>query len=132
MINKNETYHNVSAKSDVESFINLTNGLHDGYIIGVQYEHNGHICGNPHLIDDTHSNLTIRIMVTSTENSIVEIKFSSIKEWQIGCDNYEITDTSVFFKNDGDIIWTDDRSFNYYNRKNYSYVIARKMEWRFI
>ena len=22
--------------------------------------------------------------------------------------------------------------FNYYNRKNYSYVIARKMEWRFI
>lgn len=132
MINKNEAYHNVSAQSDIESFINLTNGLHDGYIIGVQYAHNGHTCGNPHIIDDTLSDLTIRILVTSIKNAVVEIMFSSIKEWQIGCDNYEITDASVFFENGGNIIWADDSSFDYYNRKNYSYVIARKMQWRFI
>ena len=42
------TYHTINSQSDIDLFLDRTNGLHDAYLIGVDYVHNGHTCGNPH------------------------------------------------------------------------------------
>jgi len=71
-------------------------------------------------------------MVTSIQDSIVEIVFSSLIEWQIKDNSFDITDTSVFITEDGIVIWTDDCSTVTNIRDSSSYVIAKKMKWRFV
>lgn len=101
-------------------------------MIGVQYEHHGHSGGNPHRIDPNLSELRIRIMVTSISDAIVEMVFQSLVEWQIKDNTYEITDTSIAFTNTGNVIWADDYITEPNIRDNGSYVIARRMKWRFV
>ncbi|MBQ8575737.1 MAG: hypothetical protein IJ447_06820 [Clostridia bacterium] len=121
----------INSKQDIDSFIEHTNGLHDGYIIGVQYEHHGHSGKNPHLINPELSELKIKIMVTSVD-TVVELIFQNLLQWQIKDDNYEITDTAISLTDDGLVIWTDDCSTEPDIRKESSYVIAKKMQYRII
>lgn len=125
-------YFSVESKQDVACFLEQTNGLHDGYIISIQYEHYGHSGGNPHRINHELSQLRIRIMVTSICDAVVEMVFQAALEWQIKDSTYDITDTFVSFTNDGNVIWADDYSTEPNGWKSGSYVIAREMKWRFL
>ena len=125
-------YSSIESKRDVDIFLDCTNGLHDGYIIGVQYEHYGYTGGNPHWINPTLSELKIRIMVTSICDAVVELVFQSLSEWQVRNNSFDITDTAISFTDNGNIIWADDYSTDQDVRENGSFVVAKKMKWRFV
>ena len=127
-----ETFQPILANKDIEHFLDKTNGLHDSCLIGVQYVHSGHTGGNPHWIDPKLSELRVRYMVTSIQDVIVELIFSSLVEWQIKDNSFDITDTSISITENGNVIWTDDYSTEFDIRKDGSYVIAEKMSWRFV
>ena len=88
--------------------------------------------GNPKFINPELSELCVRYMVTSIQDAVVEIVFSSLIEWQIKDNSFDITDTSVFITENGTVIWTDDCSTETDIRESGSYVIAKKMKWRFV
>lgn len=127
-----ETFQPISTNKDIEYFLDKTNGLHDSYLIGVQYIHNGHTGGNPHWIDPKLSELRVRYMVTSIQDIIVELVFSSLIEWQIKDNSFDITDTAISIAENRNVIWADDCSTGVEVRENGSYVIAEKMKWRFV
>ena len=127
-----ETFQPILTNKDIEHFLDKTNGLHDSYLIGVQYVHSGHTGGNPHWIDPKLSELRVRYMVTSIQDVIVELIFSSLVEWQIKDNSFDITDTSISITENGNVIWADDCSTLPEFRENGSYVIAEKMKWRFV
>lgn len=127
-----ETFQTIQTSKDIEFFLDQTNELHDGDLIGVQYIHNGHTGGNPHYVNPKLSELRMRYMVTSIDDAIVELVFSSLVEWQVKDNSFEITDTAVSIDENGFVIWTDDCSTAAEVRKNGSYVIAEKMQWRFV
>ncbi len=127
-----ETFQTILASKDIAYFLDKTNGLHDGYLIGVQYTHNGHTDGNPHQIDPKLSELCVRYMITSIQDAIVEIVFSSVIEWQTKDYSFDITDTSISFTENGAVIWAADCSTAPEVRESGSYVIAEKMKWRFV
>ena len=132
-MNGNQTeYMAIAAKQDVDLFLDRTNGLHDGYILSVQYVHRGHSGGNPHWIDPALSELKVRIMVTSIRDAVVELVFEGIVKWQIYDDSTEILDTAISFTEDGNVIWADDTSTDPAVREQGSYVIAAAMKWRFV
>ncbi len=126
-----EAFYKIETAPDIAYFLDRTNGLHDAYLIGVQYTHNGHTGTNPHFIDPALSELRLRYMVTSIRNAVVELVFSAIAEWQIKDHSFDITDTAVSFTDDGQIIWADDSSTEAEERVSGSYMIAGKMQWRF-
>lgn len=129
---KQTEYVLIESKRDIDFFLERTNGLHDGYIIGVQYEHRGHTGGNPHWIDPTLSELKIRIMVTSINDAVVELVFQALSEWQVRDNAFDITDTAISFTDDGNVIWADDCSTVPDIREKGSFAIARSMKWHFI
>ena len=125
-------YHTISSQTNIDFFLDQTNGLHDAYLIGVSYEHSGHTCGNPHWIDPSRSELRLRYLVTSIYDAIVELVFSAPYEWQIADSGDDITDTAVSITEEGRVIWADDQSTEPGLRENGSYVIAQTMKWRFV
>ena len=125
-------YIYIESKQDIDFFLDRINGLHDGYIIGVQYEHRGHTGKNPHYIDPTLSVLKIQIMVTSIHDAIVELVFQALSQWQVRDNSFDITDTAISFTDDGHVIWADDCSTAPDIRERGSFAIARAMKWRFI
>lgn len=132
MCSKQTEYISIETKQDIDFFLDRANGLHDGYIIGVQYEHKGHSGGNPHWIDPSLSELKIRIMVTSIYDVVVELVFQEIFEWQVYDNSMDITDTAISFADNGNVIWADDSTTDLKNRDRGSFVVARTMKWRFI
>ena len=125
-------YIYIKSKQDIDFFLDQTNSLHDGYIIGVQYKHHGHAGGNPHWIDPTLSELKIQIMVTSICDAVVELVFQTLSEWQVRDNTFDITDTAISFTEDGNIIWADDYSTDPDIRKDGSFVVAKTLKWRFV
>lgn len=123
----------IKTQKDVETFLEQSNGLHDGYILSVQFSHNGYkpqengsICVYPE-----DNELKIRILITSIWNTVIELVFKEVSEWQLRDDMGDIFETSVSVSEDGKIVWTDAFSTDEETRKNGSYVIARSMEYRF-
>ena len=127
-----EMFQPILTNKDIEYFLDKTNGLHDSYLIGVQYIHDGHTGGNPHWIDPKLSELRVRYVVTSIQDVIVELVFSSLIEWQIKDNSFDITDTAISIAENGNVIWADDCSTEVEVRENGSYVIAERMNWRFV
>ena len=127
-----ERFQPILTNKDIKCFLDKTNGLHDAYLIGVQYVHNGHTGGNPHCIDPKLSELCVRYMVTSIQDAIVELVFSSLIEWQMKDNSFDITDTAIHIAKNGNVIWADDYSTLPEVRESGSYVIAEKMKWRFV
>ena len=126
------TFHCIMTDKDIEFFLEHTNSLHDAYLVGAEFSHNGHSGHNPHYTDPSLSQLRLRYLVTSIKSAVVELEFSALQEWQIKDDSYEITDTAVSFSENGNIIWADDCSTDAEIRAGGSYVIAENMKWRFI
>ena len=126
------TYHTIDSQSDIDLFLDRTNGLHDAYLIGVQYAHNGHTGGNPSYIDPDRAELRLRWLVTSIYDRIVELVFTAPLQWQLRDQGFDITDTAVSFTDNGFVVWADDFSTDPEVRESGSYIIAKAMKWRFL
>ena len=126
-------YNEIKTIKDIEFFLDKTNSLHDGYIINVHYANNGiSIDGNTYYFNPEQTKLTLQILVTSICDTIIEIEFECLKEWQIKDNQCDILDTTVFLDKDNWILWSDDVYVNQDELKNSSYVIAKAMKWRVI
>ena len=126
------TYHTITSQSDIALFLDCTKGLHAAYLIGVDYVHNGHTCGNPHYIDPDKAELRLRWLVTSIYDKTVELVFTAPLEWQIKEWGYDITNTAVSLTDKGFVIWADLDSTAPEFREQGTYVIAQAMKWRFL
>ena len=126
------TYNPIRAQSDIDHFLEATNGLHDAYLIGIQYTHNGHTTGNPHFIDPDRAELRLRYLVTSIYDAVVELVFTAPLQWQLRDSGMDITDCAVSFTDKKHVIWADDDSTAPEIRKSGSYVIAASMSWHFL
>jgi len=129
-------YKSIKGTEDIQDFLDKTNGLHDGYIIGVQYVNHGIThTGNKLRFDPKQTKLLLRILVTSLNDTIVEIEFEHLIDWQIKENAYGITETSIRFDEHGWIIWSDqdclnDECFIMEELCQDSYVFANSMKWR--
>lgn len=77
-----DVFQTIETAEDIERFLDEVNGLHDAYLIGVEYVHKGHSANSP-WIDPTRTELRLRYLVTSIYDTVVELAFSYIDEWQI-------------------------------------------------
>lgn len=124
--------HTIRSQHDIDQFLDCTNSLHDAYLIGVHYAHNGLSGRNPLWIDPARTELHLRYLVTSLPDTVAELIFSGLTEWQLRDSSWDITDTAVSFDEQGRILWADDSSTAPGLRENGSYVIADSMQWRLL
>ena len=128
-----QNYYAIKSQKDIDTFIEQSNGLHDGYVLSVQF----HRSGIRRLDDGTlefrpgDSELTIRIMITSIWDTVIELHFSDVIEWQVADSEWEILGTSVSFFQSGLTVWTDGYTTDEATRRDGSYVVAGLMEYRF-
>ena len=124
-------FNSIKSEKDIKNFLDKTNSLHDGFILGVQYVNKGiSVTGDEYHFNPEQTKLILRILVTSICDTIIEIEFENLLEWQIRDDQTDITDTAVIFNQQHWIVWTDNAYNNMNELKNGSYVIAQSMKWR--
>ena len=127
-------FNEIKTEKDIQNFIDKTNSLHDGYIIGVQYINDvmTNVDENGYFNNPDATKLILKILVTSIWNTVVEIEFENLWEWQLLNDTYfsVILDTSISFNDKGYIIWADDVWENRDDLEGCSYAIAKSMKWR--
>ena len=129
----NNDYHVIKSTADVKELQAVSNGLHDGYILHVEYCNNGISACNHHLsFDYSKKALRLHILVTSLpEHPTFEIFFQNILEWQVN--EYQFSNMigfSVLFLDNGMIMWADGISSNMDDLKSGSYVIADTIQYR--
>ena len=124
-------FHSIKSIKDINHFLDKTNSLHDGYIVGVTYTNNGisKIEGG-HYFEPGKTRLILQILVTSIWDTVVEIEFDNLLEWQIKDRHWDIIGVSVFFNNKNLIVWMDDIYTDEEEMKKGSYVIAESMKWQ--
>ena len=127
-------FNEIKTEKDMQNFIDKANSLHDGYIVGVQYTNDvlTNVDENGYFTNPDATKLMIRILVTSILNTLVEIEFDAIQEWQIKDNHWDMQDTSVFFDDQNHIVWADDVFTNMEELKKGCYVIAKSMKWRIV
>ena len=103
-------FNEIKTEKDIQNFIDKTNSLHDGYIIGAQYTNDVHtnVDENGFFTNPDATKLILRILVTSIWNTVVEIEFDGVLEWQIKDNQMDMTDTSILFVEYDRILWVDD------------------------
>ena len=128
-------FYSIKSNEDIQFFLEKTNSLHDGYIIGVQYTNDAvtNVDKNGYFTPEA-TKLVIQILVTSIWNTVVEIEFENLLEWQLLNDTCfsVILDTSVSFNDKGYIIWADDVWEKRDDLEGCSYAIAKSMKWRIV
>ena len=123
--------HSINNTNDINEFLDKTNSLHDGYVIGVKYINNGiSKTDGGHHFEPSKTKLGLQILVTSICDAVVEIEFENLLEWQIKDNQSDIFDVSVFFNENNLIVWMDDIYISAEEMKKGSYVIAESMKWR--
>ena len=129
-------FNEIKTEKDIQDFIDKTNSLHDGYIIGVQYTNDVHtnVDENGYFKNPDARKLILRILVTSIWDTVVEIEFESLWKWQVLNDTYfdVILDTSVSFNDKGYIVWADDVWTDQNDLEGCSFAIAKSMKWRIV
>ena len=129
-------FNEIKTEKDIQDFIDKTNSLHDGYIIGVQYTNDVHtnVDENGDFTNPDATKLILRILVTSIWDTVVEIEFESLWKWQVLNDTYfdVILDTSVSFNDKGYIVWADDVWTDQNDLEGCSFAIAKSMKWRIV
>ena len=127
-------FNEIRTEKNIQNFIDKTNSLHDGYIIGVQYTNDirTNVDENGYFTNPDATKLILKILVTSIWNTVVEIEFEAIREWQIKDNLWDMTDTSIVFDENGLIVWSNDVFTDMSDLKNRSYVIASSMKWRIV
>ena len=127
-------FNTMKSSDDIKTFLNKTNSLHDGYIIGVQYINDvmTNVDENGYFNNPDATKLILKILVTSIWDTVVELEFEAIREWQIKEHLWDMTDTSIVFDENGLIVWSNDVFTDMSDLKNRSYVIASSMKWRIV
>ena len=125
-------YREILSARDASVFDRETNKLHDGYLVSVNYMHDGYAWGNPLFIDSHRAELILRIMVTSIHNTLVEILFEGVREFQIKDTSYELVDSSIALSKEGIVTWCADTSTEPETLRDANYVVAEKMKWKII
>ena len=126
-------FNEIRTNNDIRVFLEKTNSLHDGVIIGVNYSNCGILpIENGYAFNPEQTKLVLQILVTSICDTVVEIVFENLLEWQIHDNQWDMTDTSVIFNEQNWIIWSDDAFDNMETTKKGSYVIAQSMKWRIL
>ena len=126
-------FNEIKSNDDIQLFLEKTNSLHDGYIIGVNYNNCGITpTGDGYTFNPEQTKLVLQILVTSICDVVVEIVFENLLEWQVKDNQGDITDTSVIFNEQNWIIWSDDFFVDMETTKKGTYVIAESMKWRII
>ena len=126
-------FNEIRTNNDIRVFLEMTNSLHDGFIIGVNYSNCGILpIENGYTFNHEQTKLVLQILVTSICDAVVEIVFENLLEWQIHDNQWDITETSVIFNEQNWIIWSDDAFDNMETNKKGSYIIARSMKWRIV
>ena len=129
-------FNEIKTEKDIQNFIDKTNSLHDGYIVGLQYTNDVHtnVDENGYYTNPDATKLILRILVTSIWNTVVEIEFESLWKWQVLNNTYfnEILDTSVSFNDKGYIVWADDVWTDQNDLEGCSFAIAKSMKWRIV
>ena len=129
-------FKEIKTEKDIQDFIDKTNSLHDGYIIGLQYTNDVHtnVDENGYFTNPDATKLILRILVTSIWDTVVEIEFESLWKWQVLNDTYfdVILDTSVSFNDKGYIVWADDVWTDQNDLEGCSFAIAKSMKWRIV
>ncbi len=126
-------YNSIKSIEDIRNFLDKTNSLHDGYIVGVQYINNGiSKVEHGHSFNPEQAKLVLQILVTSIWDTIVEIEFENLFEWQIKDNQWGITDTTVMFDDRHWIVWSDGVYVNMDELKEGAYAIAKSMKWRIV
>jgi hypothetical protein len=76
--------------------------------------------------------LKITVLVTSIWDSVVELVFEELDDWQLKSNQMGIYGTLVEFSDQGRVIWTTAHSTDMKYIQESNYVISRHMKWRFI
>ena len=127
-------FNEIKTEKDIQDFIDKTNSLHDGYIVGVQYTNDvlTNVDENGCFTNPNATKLTLQILVTSICDTLVEIEFDAVREWQIKDCQYDMQGTSVFFYEQKHIVWLNDVFVSMDELKKGCYAIARSMKWRIV
>ena len=124
-------YNSIKSEDDIRYFLEKTNSLHDGYLIGVQYEHNGiSKIENGHYFRPEKTKLILKILVTSIWDAVVELEFENLLSWQIKGNQWGMLGTTVMFDEHNLLVWSDDIYINMDELKKGTYAIAKSMRWR--
>ena len=126
-------FNEIRTNNDIRVFLEKTNSLHDGFIIGVNYSNCGILpVEHGYTFNPEQTKLVLQILVTSIYDAVVDIVFENLLEWQIHDNQWDITETSVTFNEQNWIIWSDDAFDNMETTKKGSYIIAQSMKWRIV
>lgn len=126
-------YYIIKNLADIDTFIEKTNALHDGYIVAVEYHNSGiKISGDVYEFNPELKQLKIRVLISSIQDAILEMVFENVLEWKITEVNNDISEADVTFDEKGFIIWADGPIDLNNVQENDLYVIAKEMKWRII
>ena len=127
-----ENYIQIVSEEDMELFLKRTNHLHDGYVISTTYKNDGiEMTDEGYDFFYDKSRLTIQVLVTSLEDTIVEIIFDNVYEWQISGGSLPILDSYMYFDAADSIVFTDEEETEFEHLGSIR-VVAGKMSWRVI
>ena len=128
-------YTPILTPEDAKAFIQAVNSLHDGEITDIRYQFNGitKLPEGGHMYAPDMTEMRITVLVTSIWDSVVELVFEALDDWQLG--GYSgscIYDVLVDFNDQGFVIWTTGCSTDMAVMQEADFVIARCMKWRFV
>ena len=126
-------FNEIKTEKDIQTFLEKTNQLHDGYILSAIYTNNGiKKTESGHSYCPWMTTLTLNVLVTSIWDAIVEIEFEGLCEWQIHDEFSDIFATALSFDDEGHIVWADVPWQTREELKSSSFVIAASMKWRIV
>ncbi len=128
------TYTPILTPEDAKAFIQAVNDLHDGEITAMDYRFTGitKLPEGGHMYAPDMTELHITVLVTSIWDSVVELVFEELDDWQLKSNQMGIYGTLVEFSDQGRVIWTTAHSTDMTYMQESNYVISRRMKWRFI
>lgn len=129
------TYTSILTPEDAKAFIQAVNHLHDGEITAINYQFNGitKLPEGGHMYAPDRTELRITVLVTSIWDSVVELVFEALDDWQLGGHSGScIYDILVDFDGQGFVIWTTGCSTDMAVMREADFVVARRMKWRFV
>ena len=129
------TYTPILTPEDAKSFVEAVNHLHDGEITAIDYRFTGitKLPEGGHMYAPDMTELRITVLVTSIWDSVVELVFEALDDWQLGgYSGSYIYDILVDFNDQGFVVWTTGCSTDMAVMQEADFVISRRMKWRFI
>ena len=129
-----QAYTPILTPADAKSFIQAANDLHDGEIISIDYRFSGitKLPEGGHTYEPDKSELKLTVLVTSIWDSVVEMVFEALDDWQFTGRRTEIYGVTLDLNDQGSVIWTTAHSTDRAIMKEANYVICRRVKWRFV